>query len=138
MNKIKTSMLGHYRKEDLDVPHIRRLLLAALMVLFPATFSAAPAATQGNLDGFDAFMAKALENFKVPAVVVVKDGKVLLVKGYADRDTGKKLRITGKTLLPIASITKSFYHDGAWYAGRPRRLEWGQAGPRILARIPHG
>jgi CubicO group peptidase (beta-lactamase class C family) len=92
------------------ISHIRRLLLAALMALFPVILNAAPAATQGNLDGFDVLMAKATEDLKGPgpAVVVVKDGKVLLVKGYGYRDTANKLPTTGKTLFPIASITKSF------------------------------
>ena len=42
--------------------------------------AAAPTITKGNLDGFDDFMAKAMQEFKVPgaAVAVVKDGKVLL------------------------------------------------------------
>jgi CubicO group peptidase (beta-lactamase class C family) len=76
---------------SLMISHIGRLLFALMIVLFPATLGAVPAATQGNLDGFDAFMANAMENFKVPgaAVVVVKDDKVLLMKGYGYRDTAK-------------------------------------------------
>ena len=45
-------------------PYAGRLLLSVLIVLFPATLSAGLAATQGNLDGFDAFMANALENYQ--------------------------------------------------------------------------
>ncbi|HWX54603.1 MAG TPA: hypothetical protein VN176_08415, partial [Verrucomicrobiae bacterium] len=41
----------------------------------PQTSSATP----GNLDGLDAFMEKAMRDFKVPgaAVAVVRDGKIL-------------------------------------------------------------
>jgi CubicO group peptidase (beta-lactamase class C family) len=108
------------------ISHIRRLLLASFMVLFPATLSIAAADTKGNLDGFDTFMTKAMADFKVPgaAVVVVKEGKVLLVKGYGYRDTAKKLPITGKTLFPIASITKSFTVTALGTLVDQGRLEW--------------
>jgi len=108
------------------ISHIRRLLLASFMVLFPATLSIAAADTKGNLDGFDTFMTKAMADFKVPgaAVVVVKDGKVLLVKGYGYRDAAKKLPITGKTLFPIASITKSFTVTALGTLVDQGRLEW--------------
>src|ERR1700676_190765 len=80
-----------------------------------AVFSAlavpiAPAASRGNLDGFDDFMAKAMTEFKVPgaAVAIVKDGKIVLSKGYGYRDVARKQPVTGATIFPIASITKSF------------------------------
>jgi len=72
----------------------------------PQTSSATP----GNLDGLDAFMEKAMRDFKVPgaAVAVVRDGKILFAKGYGYRDVEHKLPVTGKTVFPIASMTKSF------------------------------
>jgi CubicO group peptidase (beta-lactamase class C family) len=101
---------------------IRLSLIAALSVLLHAS----PADTIGNLDGFDAFMAKAMQDFKVPgaAVAVIKDGKILLVKSYGYRDTGKKVPITGKTLFPIASITKSFTVTALGTLVDQGRLEW--------------
>ena len=59
-----------------------------LIVCGFAFWSAFGADKQGNLDGFDQFMSKALEEFKVPgaAVAVVKDGKIILAKGYGYRD----------------------------------------------------
>jgi CubicO group peptidase (beta-lactamase class C family) len=66
--------------------------------------------TKSNLDGFDDFMAQVLKDWKVPgvAVGVVKDGKVILLKGYGYRDVEKKLPVTPNTLFAIGSITKSF------------------------------
>src|SRR5262249_7977223 len=58
------------------------------------------------------------------AVVVVKDGKVILIKSYGYRDTAKKLPITGKTLFPIASITKSFTVTALGTLVDQRRVEW--------------
>ena len=91
------------------IPRTEWLIRLSLIAALSALLHASPADTTGNLDGFYAFMAKAMQDFKVPgaAVAVIKDGKILLVKSYGYRDTGKKLPITGKTLFPIASITKS-------------------------------
>lgn len=65
--------------------------------VFTATVAWLPVAmaqSKGNLDGFDDFMAKAMEEFKVPgaAVAVVKDGKILLAKGYGFRDVAPRSR----------------------------------------------
>lgn len=73
----------------------------------------AAAATQTvtpTLDGFDVFVAQAMQSFKVPgvAIAVVQNGRIILAKGYGHRDVDKQLPITSRTLFPIASITKSF------------------------------
>src|SRR5262245_44278380 len=108
------------------ISYLRRLLPVSFMVLSLATLSAAVADTKGNLDGFDAFMTKAMADFKVPgaAVVVVKDGKIILIKSYGYRDAAKKLPITGKTMFPIASITKSFTVTALGTLVDQGRLEW--------------
>ena len=41
-------------------------------------------------------------------VAIVKEGKVILSKGYGLRDVKGNLPVTEQTLFPIASITKSF------------------------------
>ncbi len=88
--------------------------------------SAATAQTKGNLDGFDAWMKKAMAEFKVPgaAVAVVKDGKILFAKGYGYRDVAHKLPVTGATMFPIASITKSFTVTALGTLVDQGRLEW--------------
>ena len=75
-----------------------------------ASISRAADIDKGSLSGFDDFMASAMQEFKVPgaAVAIVKDGKIILAKGYGYRDVAHKQPVTGKTLFPIASITKSF------------------------------
>lgn len=62
------------------------------------------------LDGFDGWMEKTRATFQVPGagVAIVKDGKVLLCKGYGLRDVEGGLTVTPKTLFAIGSITKSF------------------------------
>src|SRR5258708_34187036 len=66
--------------------------------------------TKPALAGFDDFMAQVLKDWKVPGVAVggVKDGKVILLKGYGYRDVERQLPVTPNTLFAVASITKSF------------------------------
>ncbi len=84
------------------------------------------AETKGNLDNFDDFMAKAMAEFKVPgaAVAVIKDGKIILSKGYGYRNVERKLPVTGATIFPIASITKSFTVTALGTLADQGRLDW--------------
>jgi CubicO group peptidase (beta-lactamase class C family) len=115
----------------------RTLIQIPLLVAFTAMLSAAPPDIKGNLDGFDAFMAKAMLDLKVPgaAVSIVQNGKILLAKGYGYRDTAKKLPITGKTLFPIASITKSFTVTALGVLVDQGRLEWDKPVHEYLAEF---
>jgi CubicO group peptidase (beta-lactamase class C family) len=99
-------------------------LLAVLAVTLWLPLSAAD--TKGPLDGFDEFMAKAMAEFKVPgaAVAVVKDGTIVLSKGYGYRDRERKLPVTGSTIFPIASITKSFTVTALGTLADEGRLDW--------------
>lgn len=74
---------------------------------------AVPLAAQSvepHLDGFDAYMAEAMKDFKVPgaAVAVVEKGRIILAKGYGFRDVERQLPVTPRTLFAIGSVTKSF------------------------------
>ena len=81
---------------------------------------------KSSLAGFDDFMASAMQEFKVPgaAVAIVKDGKIILAKGYGYRDVAHKQPITGKTLFPIASITKSFTVTSLGTLVDEGKLDW--------------
>jgi CubicO group peptidase (beta-lactamase class C family) len=62
------------------------------------------------LDGFDAFVEGARKSWDVPglAVAIVKDGEVVLAKGYGVRDVARNLPVTPETLFAIGSSTKAF------------------------------
>lgn len=98
------------------------------VLLAGAILSPAILAAEGRqpLEGFDEFMASAMKELKVPgaAVAVVKDGTVLLAKGYGFRDVAHQLPTTGSTLFPIASITKSFTVTALGTLVDQARLEW--------------
>ncbi len=79
----------------------------------PARPSAAlpvAAALPAQLQDFDAYMADTLKTFKVPgiAVAIVKDGKVVLARGYGVRELGQPAKVDADTLFAIASNTKAF------------------------------
>jgi len=89
--------------------------------------SANPAATANlNLADFDAYVLRAMQDWKVPgaAVVIVKDGKVVLSKGYGLRDVKNNLPLTEQTLFPLASITKSFTVATLGTLAAEGKLDW--------------
>lgn len=59
---------------------------------------------------FDAYVARALQEFDVPgvAIAIVKDGKVILSKGYGARKVGDPTPVDENTLFGIASNSKAF------------------------------
>ncbi len=61
-------------------------------------------------DSMDSYIQKGLKNWNLPglAVVIVKDGKVVWMKGYGVRDIETKKPVDENTLFMIASNTKLF------------------------------
>lgn len=73
--------------------------------------SAAPAeASRDALAGFDALVNQALTDFQVPglALVIVRDGQVVMSRGFGYRDVARRLPVTTQTLFEIGSSTKAF------------------------------
>jgi CubicO group peptidase (beta-lactamase class C family) len=62
------------------------------------------------LADIDGVVEAKLKKWNTPgiAITVVKEGKVILQKGYGLRDKEKNLLMTVRTMQPIASVTKSF------------------------------
>jgi len=58
----------------------------------------------------DAYITRAMKTFEVPgiAVAIVKDGKVVLAKGYGVRRLGQAAVVDADTLFGIGSNTKAF------------------------------
>ena len=83
---------------------LRPLIALALLGLAPAT------AQQGPLDGFDAYVAKSMADWRVPglAIVIVKDDSVVFIKGYGVRELGKPDPVTVHTRFGNMSTTKAF------------------------------
>ena len=97
----------------------RCLLALGLFLLMPwsgnATAADAPMAVEARDSAFDpaeldAWVAQVRERFEVPgiAVAVVKDGQVVLERGWGVREIGKQAPVDEHTLFAIASNTKAF------------------------------
>jgi CubicO group peptidase (beta-lactamase class C family) len=78
------------------------------------------------LGDFDQFVEAELKKWKTPgiAITVVKDGKVILQKGYGLRNIEKNLPMTARTVQPVASITKSFTVAALGTLVREGKLSW--------------
>lgn len=78
------------------------------------------------LADFDKFVEAELKKWNTPgiAITVVKDGKVILKRGYGFRDTEKKLPMTELTVQPIASVTKSFTVASLATLVRDGKMSW--------------
>ena len=76
--------------------------------------TAAPLAAQlpdaARLARFDAFVADVQKRFDVPgvAVAIVKDGRIVMERGYGVRELGKPAKVDAHTMFAIASNTKAF------------------------------
>jgi CubicO group peptidase (beta-lactamase class C family) len=74
----------------------------------------------------DAMIARAVSDWQAPGlgVAIVRDGRILLVKGYGLRNLQTRQPVTADTLFPIASATKSFTATGVAQMVDAGRLGW--------------
>ncbi|MEP7080656.1 MAG: serine hydrolase [Ginsengibacter sp.] len=84
------------------------------------------AVIQKKLAGFDKEMEKNIKDWNMPGVGVgiVKNGKLVFVRGYGYRDYEKKVPITGNTLFQIASNTKLFTSTSIGLLVNEGKLDW--------------
>ncbi|KQZ57867.1 serine hydrolase [Lysobacter sp. Root559] len=87
------------------------LLLGALLAgNAPAATPQAPVALPEQLQDFDAYVEGVRQRFDVPgiAVAIVKDGNIVLERGYGQRRLDRPEKVDARTLFAIASNTKAF------------------------------
>jgi CubicO group peptidase (beta-lactamase class C family) len=94
-----------------------------------AAFASSPVAAQKPAappPGFDRYVTQVLETFKVPgaAIAIVKDGKVVLAKGYGVRRLGDATPVDAQTQFGIASNTKLFTASALATLVEAGRIEW--------------
>ena len=88
--------------------NIHHYVLGILCILAPFLLKAQPPAFVQN--DLNAYITKGMEQWQVPAlaIVVVKDGQVIIRKGFGVRETGKTDPVDENTLFFIASNSKLF------------------------------
>jgi CubicO group peptidase (beta-lactamase class C family) len=86
------------------------LTLAFLGNAVGAPVAVAPPAAAVPAFNLDSDVNLALKTFDVPgmAIAIVKDGKVVVAKGYGVRKLGDPTPVDGKTLFEVASNSKAF------------------------------
>jgi len=100
-------------------------LFLALLLLVPQR--ATTAAQAGDpFAGFDAFVEGVMKEWRIPGLAVgaIKDGKVVLAKGYGYRDVEKQLPVTSRTLMAIGSNSKSFTVTLMGVLSDEKKLDW--------------
>ena len=90
---------------------MKRVVWVRLAVLVLAGVVVTGARGQGTPPAdLDAYVARSMKTFDVPgmAVAIVKDGKVVVAKGYGVRKLGEVTPVDENTLFGIGSNTKAF------------------------------
>ena len=74
----------------------------------------------------DEYISAAMQEWQVPglAVAVVKDGEILVARGYGLRQVDTDQRVTVDTVFPIASCTKSFTAAAVAIYVDQDKLDW--------------
>jgi CubicO group peptidase (beta-lactamase class C family) len=94
------------------LPFFLKRITVALVIL--STKVILPAQTAGPVTSLpadlDSYVASSMKTFEVPgmAVAIVKDGKILVAKGYGVRKLGESTPVDEFTLFGIGSNTKAF------------------------------
>jgi CubicO group peptidase (beta-lactamase class C family) len=96
-----------------------RCLLAALLLTL------APAQTPAPV-GLDSWVQRAMKTFDVPGVslAIVKDGRVVVAKGYGVRKLGEAPPVDAQTLFGIASNTKVFTATALGILADEGKIRW--------------
>lgn len=103
---------------------LRSLLsIICISALCGTAFAAPPVAPLSDLD---AYVQKIMADWKVPglAVAVVKDGKLVLARGYGVRELGKPGKVDANTLFTIASNSKAFTAAALGTLVAQNKLHW--------------
>lgn len=79
-----------------------------------------------NLSKLDKYIERSRQAYNVPglAVAIVKDGKIILAKGYGLREFSKKENVDQHTLFAIASNTKAFTSAAVAMLEEEGKLDW--------------
>jgi len=87
---------------------MKRLVFPFVFLLFAFFLSAQTPAF--ITDSLDSYIQRGMQQWQIPglAIAIVKDGKVVLMKGYGVREVGKSDKVDENTLFIIASNSKLF------------------------------
>jgi CubicO group peptidase (beta-lactamase class C family) len=104
----------------------RTAACVTLTFLLCAVGATSARAEDNPLKGLDEYITKSLRDWQVPglAIVVVKDDKVVLAKGYGVRKLGETTPVDAHTLFAIGSCTKAFTAAALGLLVDDDKLKW--------------
>jgi CubicO group peptidase (beta-lactamase class C family) len=109
---------------------------AAPPLLAGLLFAASPASgiCQQAPPGFDGYVKRVMQTFTVPglSVAIVKDGRVVLAKGYGVRRMGDPTPVDAQTRFGIASNTKLFTATAIAILVEEGKVDWDAPVSRYL------
>lgn len=108
-------------------------LLSPLFVLF---ICASVVQAQVDVKTIDRYIEKARKDWDVPglSVAIVKDGEVILSKGYGVRKLGEKVKVDHNTQFAIASNTKAFVSSALGKLVDEGKLSWSD---KVRSHLPY-
>ena len=114
---------------------VRMSLLLGMGVVPSAAAAAPPPSPEAAVVRIDGIVERARREFEIPGVglAVVKDGRVLLAKGYGVRTMGAAQPVDEGTLFAIASNTKAFTAAALGLLAEDGALAWDDA---VARRLP--
>jgi|RhiMetdeSRZDD1v2_1073273.scaffolds.fasta_scaffold44283_2 CubicO group peptidase (beta-lactamase class C family) len=82
----------------------------ALAIVATGSLVAQKTSAPVNLKDFDAYVAKAMKDWKVPgmAIAIVRNDSIVLAKGYGVRKLGEATPVDPHTIFAIGSASKAF------------------------------
>ena len=89
---------------------MKKIFAVLLFVISLRAFAQTDAVPSFVKDSLDNYVNKALADWQIPgvAVCIIKNGKVVVMKGYGVRDWDTKEKVNENTLFMIGSNTKAF------------------------------
>lgn len=86
---------------------MKKFIFFLLLICYRSVFAQVPSFIK---DSLDSYISQGIKDWSVPglSIVIVKDGKVVVMKGYGVRDIQTQKPVDDNTLFMIASNTKLF------------------------------
>lgn len=106
----------------------------ALMMLF--LFQTGFAQYKEEVTRIDAYVQKALTDYNLPglSIGIVKDGKVIMSKGYGERQVGTPGEVTENSIFAIASLSKAFTTAAIGMLVDEGKMDWDD---KVIDHLPY-
>jgi CubicO group peptidase (beta-lactamase class C family) len=110
-----------------------KLMMLLLIILIFSGYVSTKA--QFSASDFDKYALAVMKEFEVPGmcVAIVKDGRIIISKGYGVKKLGENAPVDEKTLFNIASNTKAFTATALAILVEEGKLEWDA---RVIKYLP--